>query len=127
MVESETSTPLSWYDLPSGMAGVSYETSFSRHGLRVLLVFNTPDASLNLGRFEAFYAMKEKFEDALGGPATWDEQSGNKGALVYARSPFDSVIDVDQWPAMLDWVIDHHVRFRQAVNAIGGLASLPTA
>ena len=46
--KAKASTHLSWYDLPSGTTGVSYETSFSKHGLRVLIVFNSPDASLNL-------------------------------------------------------------------------------
>jgi hypothetical protein len=43
---------------------------------------------------------------------------------MYVASPFDSVADVDQWPAMIDWMIDQHVRFKRAVQAVGGLESL---
>jgi len=40
------------------------------------------------------------------------------------QSQFNSVTDVDEWTAMLDWVIDQHERFRRAVDAVGGLAAL---
>jgi hypothetical protein len=34
------------------------------------------------------------------------------------------VTHVDQWPAMIDWLLDQHARFRRAIQAIGGLGSL---
>jgi len=55
-------------------------------------------------------------------PNDWGKQV--KAAAIYITSEFDDVVDVEQWPAMLDWALDQHVRFRQAIHAIGGLGSL---
>jgi hypothetical protein len=33
----------------------------------------------------------------------------------------------DAWPAMLDWVLDQHERFRQAVETVGGPGILKEA
>jgi hypothetical protein len=110
----KTSKRDSRYDLPTGTSGVVYSTAFTQQGLRVQLYFRSPDASINLGRFEALRAMKDQFEQALGEVARWDDKPGK----------FDDVADVDLWPAMLDWVLDQHVRFRHAVEAVGGLGSL---
>ena len=68
--------------------------------------------------------MKDHFEQAVGEAANWDDKPGKKAAAIYVNSQFDDVADVDLWPAMLDWVLDQHVRFRRAVEAIGGPASL---
>jgi hypothetical protein len=112
------------FDLPSGTSGVVYSTAFSQQGLSVQLYFRSPDASINQGRFEALRAMNDQFEQALGEPAKWDDKPGKKAAAISVTSQFDDVADVDLWPAMLDWVLDQHVRFRQAVQAVGGLGSL---
>jgi hypothetical protein len=42
------------------------------------------------------------------------------GPRVYVTSPYDSVADIDQWPAMIDWLMDQHVRFKRAIRAIRG-------
>jgi len=120
----KTSKRDSRYDLPTGTSGVVYSTAFTQQGLRVQLYFRSPDASINLGRFEALRAMKDQFERALGGAAKWDDKPGKKAAAIYVTSQFDDVADVDLWPAMLDWVLAQHGRFRQAVQAVGGLRSL---
>jgi hypothetical protein len=43
---------------------------------------------------------------------------------VHVQSQFKSVEDVEQWPAVLDWLMDRHAKLRAAVAAIGGVASL---
>jgi hypothetical protein len=112
------------YDLPTGRSGIVYSTAFTQQGLTVQLYFSSPDASINLDRFEALRALKEQFEQALGQPATWDDKPGKKAAAIYVTSQFDDVANVDLWPAMLDWVLDQHVRFRQAIQAVGGLKTI---
>ena len=119
-----TPTRASRYNLPTGTSGVAYSTAFTQQGLTVQLYFSSPDASINLGRFEAFRAAKDEFERTLGQAAEWDDKPGKKAAAICATSQFDNVADVDLWPAMLDWVLDQHVRFRQAVEAVGGVGTL---
>lgn len=40
--------------------------------------------------------------------------AGNKRTRVYVTSPLGDVEDRDQWPAMIDWLLDQHARFRRA-------------
>ena len=68
--------------------------------------------------------MRDQFEQALGEQAVWDEMAGRKATRVYVTSPFDDVVNIEQWPVMLDWLLDQHMRFRQALEAVGGLGSL---
>lgn len=120
---AKTPTREGWFQLPTGMSGVAYETAFAQQGLRVQLYFSSPDAATNESRFHALRTAKEQFEQALGQVAEWDDKPGRKAAAVYVQSEFKSVLSVDEWPAMLDWVMDRHVKFRQAVDAVGGLGA----
>ena len=120
----KTSTRDSWYYLPTGISGAEFQTTFTRGGLAVQLYFGDVDSSINTARFEALHAKQDQFEQALGENAVWDEMKGRKAARVCVNSAFNSVEDVDQWPAMIDWLMDQHVRLRRAIQAIGGLGSL---
>lgn len=120
----KTPTRASRYDLPTGTSAVAYSTAFTQRGLGVQLYFSSPDARINAGRFEALHAKKDVFERALGQVAQWDDKPGKKAAAICITSQFDDVADVALWPAMLDWVLDQHERFRRAVDAVGGLATL---
>jgi Domain of unknown function (DUF4268) len=113
-----------WYQLASGTSWVAYETMFAQQGLRVQIWLGSPDAAVNLSRFRALHAVKDQFEQFLGETVLWDEKPGKKATSVYVQSQFESVTHVDQWSAMLDWVIDVHSRFRRAIDAVGGLAAL---
>lgn len=114
-------------DLP---AGTKYTSLCSRFlgggGLRLEIYFKAKDPALNLARFEALQAKKDHFERELGERAEWDEMPDSKDARVYVTSPFQSVVvaDQDKWPAMIDWLMDQHVRFKRAIDAVGGLSSL---
>ena len=99
----KTPTRASRYNLPSGTSAVAYSTALTQQGLSVQLYFSSPDASINLGRFEALRAIKDEFERALGQAAEWDDKPGKKAAAICVTSQFDNVADVDLWPAMLDW------------------------
>jgi hypothetical protein len=119
-----TPTRASRYNLPTGTSAVAYSTAFTHRGLSVQLYFSSTDASINLGRFEALHAVKDEFERALGQAAEWDDKPGKKAAAICVTSQFDNVADAEVWPAMLDWVLDQQVRFRQAVEAVGGASRL---
>jgi hypothetical protein len=119
-----TPTRASRYNLPTGTSAVSYSTAFTQQGLSVQLYFSSPNASINSGRFEALRAIKDEFERVLGQAAQWDDKPGKKAAAIGVTSQFENVADADLWPAMLDWVLEQQVRFRQAVEAVGGAKRL---
>ena len=95
----KTSTRDSWYDLSTGVGGILYETAFTQQGLRVALNFASPDAALNLARFQALHALKDQFESALGETAQWDDKPGRKSAVVVTTSTFNDVTEEDEWAA----------------------------
>ena len=118
------STSSSYWELTTGTSGAVISSGFTRQGLIVQIYFKDADPAVNLARFEALHVKRDQFEQALGENAVWDEMAGRKAARVYVTSPFDDVADVDQWSAMMDWLLDQQVRFRRAIQAFGGLGSL---
>jgi hypothetical protein len=119
----KTSTPDSWYSLPAGTSVASLESTFTRKGLAVQLFFGGPDPTVNTARFEALRAKHDQFEQALGEDAVWDEMTGRKSARVSVTSEFADIGNIDQWPSMVDWLLDQHARFRRAIQAVGGLGA----
>jgi Domain of unknown function (DUF4268) len=121
--EPKTSTRDSWYYLAAGITGAEFQTAFTRGGLAVQLVSNDTDPTVNMPP-KALHNQTGEFEEALGEEAVWDEMTDRKGTRIFVASPFGDVTDTDQWPAMIDWLMDQHARFRRAIQAIGGLGSL---
>lgn len=119
----KTSSRDNFYDLSTGTGGVVFAITFANDGLRLQLYFNGA-AEVNLSRFLALRSKKEQFELALGEAAEWDEKPGLKSAAIYVPSPFNDVANVEQWSAMIDWLIDQLARFRRAIDAVGGLVGL---
>jgi hypothetical protein len=112
--------------LPAGTPRTIFCSAFKPGPLRLELAFVDRDPAVNLARFEALQAKKDQFERALGASLLWDEMAGKNDTRVYIVSPFDSVDDRDQWPATMDWLIEQHVRFKRAIQVIGGLDGGPT-
>jgi hypothetical protein len=112
------------YNLPTGTGGAVFQAGFIGGRLVFLLWFKDTDPMVNLDRFNALQMKKEQFEQALGEEAVWDEMADRKGSRVYVTSPLGDVEDIDQWPAMVDWLVDRYGRFRRAIEAVGGLGSL---
>jgi hypothetical protein len=107
--------------LPAGAPRTAFCSAFKPGPLRLELIFVDPDPAVNLGRFEALRAKKDQFEGVLGESAVWDEMAGKKDTRVYVASSFDSVHHRDQWPAMMDWLVEQHLRFKHALQAVGGV------
>ncbi|MHA7663719.1 DUF4268 domain-containing protein [Mycolicibacterium sp. HS_4_1] len=101
-----------WSDVPSGITGCPLTSRFMRDGLLLQLTLHDQT------RYDALYAKRAEFEAQLGQKAQWDDKPGQNGARIYITSPYRQVGDTDQWNAMLDWLMDHHVRFRAAIAAV---------
>ncbi len=107
--------------LPEGTPRIFFCSAFEPGPLRLELAFGHPDPAVNLARFEALRSKKDQFERALGERVVWDEMAGKNDTRVYVVSPFNSIDEREQWPAMMDWLIEQHIRFKQAIEAVGGL------
>jgi hypothetical protein len=89
------------------------------------LYFEDRDASANSERFEGLRARQADFEVALGTTPMWDAMPGRKAArVVVVSEEFKDVANEDQWPAMVEWLIEWQLRFRAAIDAV---AAVPQA
>nr|WP_090339730.1 DUF4268 domain-containing protein [Mycolicibacterium malmesburyense]CRL68244.1 hypothetical protein CPGR_00797 [Mycolicibacterium malmesburyense] len=107
--------------LPGDTPRTLWVSAFKPGPLRLELAFVHPDPAVNLARFEALRAKKDQLERALGESVVWDEMSGKNDTRVYIESSFENINDRDQWPAMMEWLIERHDRFKEAIRAVGGL------
>jgi hypothetical protein len=47
---------------------------------------------------------------------------GRKAARVIVASGYTDLAAEEDWPAMTEWLIEQQVRFRAALDAVGGIA-----
>lgn len=113
---ARTSTSASWMDV-SLASGTVLGSTFTRRGLSAWIYFGSADGPLNLSRFEQLDRVKPQIEIALGQEAVWDAMDGRKAARVGIESEFTAVSNVEQWPMMIDWLVDAHIRLRAAFAA----------
>lgn len=103
-----------WSDVPSGITGCPLTSRFMREGLLLQLTLHDQT------RYDVLSAKRAEFESELGQKAQWDDKPGRNGARIYVNSPFRQIGDIDEWPRMIDWLLDQHVHFRRAIAAVCG-------
>jgi hypothetical protein len=114
-------TGRSWANTVTGSSGAVISMAWTRSELIVQIYFESPNADLNSSRFDALYSRREEFEAALGEAATWDEMDGRKAARIMLSSPFTDLTDKDEWPQMIDWLVQKQIAVRRALTAVGGI------
>lgn len=111
----------SWFSMTAGTAGVTYYTSFTKRGLSSELVFESPDAEINLVRFEGLQSHREQLEAVYGGQLDWQELLGRKATRVAEYLPDADVALEEQWDQYLAWLLDRQTRLRNSIMAVGGV------
>ncbi|WP_433165870.1 DUF4268 domain-containing protein [Kribbella sp. CA-247076] len=114
----------SWFTMTAGTPGATHFTTFTRRGLSSELVFDSPDADLNLARFRALKAHQPKLEQAYGQPLDWQDLPDRKSTRVADYLPDADITTEDHWPQYLTWLLDRQTRLRTALTAIGGIPSI---
>ncbi|MEW2481730.1 DUF4268 domain-containing protein [Mycobacterium sp. NPDC049093] len=109
--------------LPGPAARTLFVSAFKPGPLRLELAFVDPDPAVNQARFAALNARRDELERTLGHSLLWDEMTGKKDTRVCIESSFRSIDDHEQWVAMMDWLIEKHLRFKEAIRAVGGVES----
>jgi hypothetical protein len=107
--------------LPGPAARTLFVSAFKPGPLRLELAFVDPNPAVNQARFTALHAKRDKLERMLGHRLLWDEMTGKKDTRVCIESVFKGIDEREQWPAMMDWLIEQHVRFKEAIRAVGGV------
>ncbi len=119
---ARSSTTSSWCDVSLGPGAVLTST-FTRRGLSAWIYFRGTSGAVNLRRFLALQQTRDQFEAALGRPAVWDQMDGRKAARIGIESDFGTVEEADQWPQMIDWLVNAHLQLRAGLKAVGGMPS----
>ena len=111
----------SWFTMTAGVAGATHYTAFTKRGLASQLVFESPDAEINLARFEALKAKQSTMEQVYGLPLDWEELPGRKATRVAEYLPDADVSAEENWSQYVDWLLDRQTRLREALAAAGGV------
>lgn len=108
--------------MTTGTTFASFYTSFTRRGLSSELVFESPEADLNLARYGSLLVRKGEMEAAYGGALDWQELPDRKATRVADYLPDVDVTTEDRCDEYLAWSLDRHSRLRAALAAVGGVS-----
>jgi len=111
----------SWFSTTTGTSGISHYTSFTKRGLSSELVFESPDADVNLARFTALKARQADIEQVYGSGLDWQDLPGRKATRVADYLPKADVTNEEHWEQYLTWLLNRQTRLREALSAIGGV------
>lgn len=114
-------TGQSWCNTSTGVGGAVISMAWAGGRLIAQIYFESPDAEVNLRRFESLRVRREDFERALGRTADWDPMPDRKAARIVIPSDFTDVGERALWPAMAEWLIQTQISLRQAIATVGGI------
>lgn len=114
----------SWFSMTAGVTGATYYTSFTKRGLSSELVFESPNADVNLARFQALHSSHEQMEVAYQGALDWQELPGRKATRIADYLPDADLTLENEWDQYLAWLLDRQSRLRSALSAVGGIPEI---
>ena len=104
-----------WLSASTGISSVSYALIFAKKEIRVELTFQRADADENTFMFEFLKERKADIEAEFGQPLTWADLPERKACRIQYAKAVDGY-DEDNWPAMIDWLSEHIVRFEKTLR-----------
>jgi hypothetical protein len=67
--------------------------------------------------FDELYKVREEVEAAFGDPLEWRRLDGNKGSDILFRKTGVSVFNKEDWPKMINFMVDSMIRFEKAFQS----------
>jgi hypothetical protein len=119
--------PQNWWDMPSGVGGVTWVVSYSMFGCRSELYFGHTDPATNLARWQTLHERREEILAHFDGELSFDDLPDNKACRIEARLNGPTITDRSRWPLVHRWMEDTQVRLRAAVDAVGGVPTVLAA
>lgn len=116
--------PQNWWDMPSGVGGVTWVVSYSMFGCRSELFFGHTDPATNLARWQALHARRDEIMAHFGDDLIFDDLPHNKGCRIEARLKGPKITERAKWSAVHRWMEDTQVRLRAAIDAAGGVPGI---
>lgn len=98
------------------MSGLSINLVVTKTHCRAELYFNRGNQADNKEAFDYFYKRKNDIETAFGNPLIWDRMDGKVSCRFKYQLDGVNVFEKDDWPKMIDFLIDASVRMEKAVK-----------
>lgn len=126
-----------WLWAGSGVSGCLYSLVFGIKFVRVELVIARGIKEENTFIFNHLHNFKAPLEQAFGQELNWDYLEGRKSCYVRYSLPVDDGFNSDNWPYMINWLVDHIIKLEaafkkplvdayQAMKKAGLVASITT-
>jgi hypothetical protein len=107
-----------WLGTGAGRMGLAYNYVVNRHDARVeLYIDRGRDADqVNREIFRQLHATKDVIEDKFGAPLEWQLLEQRRACRILSRVPGGGYRDVDQHDQLIANMVDHMVRFEDALR-----------
>ncbi len=116
--------PQNWWDMPSGVTGVTWGLSYSMFGCRSELYFGHADPATNLARWQVLHDRRDEILAHFGGELIFDDLPHNKACRIEARLHGPTITDRSKWPEVRRWMEDTQLRLRAAIDAVVGVPTI---
>ncbi|HEY8604910.1 DUF4268 domain-containing protein [Tsuneonella suprasediminis] len=104
-----------WLSAGSGVRSCPYQLIFGIREARVQLELIRSERSENKALFDELYAHRAQIEHDFGGPLEWKRLDNRKSSRVEFARNFDGY-DAENWPEMIEWMVDHLRRLQKAID-----------
>lgn len=106
-----------WLSAGSGARSCPFTLIFGTKEIRVQAEMLRSSTAENKHIFDALYQQKDKIEVAFGHELEWLRLDDKKASRVqYARAVEGD--DKANWPAMIEWLVEHMIRLEKAVKPV---------
>ncbi len=105
-----------WLNAGSGLSGVPYTMIFSQKEARADLSIGRGSKAENKWLFDRLHEQREAIEADFGAEFEWLRLDDKKASGIRHRKEFDGY-DPDNWPEMIEWLVEHVKRLEKAFGA----------
>lgn len=105
----------SWIGAGSGVRGVGLNFSATQTYGRAEVYIDRGDQAENKAVFDLLYSMKDSIEAKFGGELVWERLDAKRACRIKAEAE-GNVFDKDNWPVMIDFMVDAMVRLENAIR-----------
>ncbi|KGJ92084.1 DUF4268 domain-containing protein [Thalassotalea sp. ND16A] len=104
-----------WLNAGSGISGCPFTMVCGVKEIGVEFWFSKQDTQDNKFMYDWMFERKDIIESKFGDQLEWFRLDDKKSSRVQIRSDFDGK-NKDNWPEMIEWLIDHMIRFEAALK-----------
>lgn len=109
-------TTKNWISTNAGSRGILISFVVTREAARVEIYIDTGSGDLNKSIFDRLHAEAGAIEAQFGEALIWERLDSKRACRIKAEQP-GSIYDRDQWPAMIDYMVDALIRLDETFRS----------